>query len=891
MSTIGSYKVDARKLSRATNIALFMLEEYGGYSPEDLELGLPDIELHFSANHIHVSATLGEDQVDAEGRERPMRIHFKVDADCSDGIVPEGVTTLSLPAFDLLSSLRNGSGSADNGVLDGDVVLSLHPNDGQYPEREGTHVLEVIPAHTFRPRVIPVRSVEQNKIDMCDLTAPKLKGSLPFDMTELLNFGRVARDEDGILLDPQRGLVLAQHPSGWMMSGFTVPAEDESDLSIEQPVVLSPRMATLVGLLQMGEIEKAVEVARAENVRRRAVSRIAAIAAARDIAPSEVTDIFFESAGRLRIAAAQRAQGQVESRKNRVKGGAEVAFAKTLLAGLSDESVDHIVYAATRILSECGDIQDPDALKDYAEQLHELSDDEQVRALATLLHFTPANLREDMDESFVAAVGSGVLFATLADLRGVDESVIREADDLTSFEFASAIHQIAGRNEFIRVTDAALEAAQGSVHRGAWGRLVARYLEGEDALLELFAGLEELDGPDIEAVSISDHVAQKWLSEARERAKGTIAVSEHGRLLYASDDVYISDAAYQPDPRKFAARDVNGVEMRLNLNRVLELVAEKSDQWSIDVSSSDFSFVVDRIARLGRPGKSGAAALGVARWSPLGRQDVSGRLSDLPVRDHTRTLEGYRIPRLSEPIEDGEHGVLRVLGLGDNEDEVQFSVPVLRARAKGVSGPVAFTFTHEAIHDLVYFASEQGPSLTLALKQDGRLVARGRGRAIVVRMANPTQIPEEMAHAASFFTDGVEWKAGLLSEKEVLDDLAKYYDVITTTSDEPGVDDVIAQEVGESVGHSEDKVPWRDESSILRPTPSLSEYVQGDLFSDLMLESMVSDALEMLDDEELGIADSGLEEVVKADMKRQHRSRYTDVDREPSRSRTASIRT
>lgn len=889
MSTIGTYKVDAHKLSRATNIVLFMLEEYGGYSPEDLELGLPNIELHFAPNCVYVSATLGENQLDAEGRERPMHINFRIEAICADGYAPRGVTTLTVPAFDLLASLRNGSGSADNGVLDGDVVLALQPNDGMYPEREGTHILEIIPAHTFRPRTIPVRSVEENKVDLRTLAVPKAKGTLPLDMTELLNFGRVARDEDGILLDPQRGVLLAQHASGWMVNRFDVLGEDgeELELSLEQPVVLSPRIATLIGLLQMGEAKAAVEEARIENARRRAMARIAALAAARDVAREEVSKIIHEAAGRLRIMQAQRTQSLVEARKNRVEGDAEVAFAASLLQDISEDAAKYVIYTAARLLAESGHARDADTVRSYMERLSERTDEEHVRSLAALLHFMPEDVRQD--PSFAVVVGNGVMLAALAELRGVDESEVRmDSDSVTSFDHASAIHQLVGRNEFIRVVDAAVEAARYSPHKHLWGRQVIHYLQGEDALLELFAGIEELEEPDIGAVSISNYISQKWLSEATERAKGFVTLDPKGRILYISDDVYVSDAAYQRDPQKFAAKRVGNAELRLNLDKMLDLVEEESDQWSIDVSASDFSFVVDRVARLGHSGKSGAVAMGIVRWSPKGRGDVAGRLDDVSVRDHTQTVEGYRIPGLSKSDEYSEHGVLRVLGLGDDEKRVQFSVPIWGVQAKDVSGPVAFAFSHESIHDLIYFASEQESVLTLALKQDGRLVARGDDRAIVVRTASTTQIPEEMAHAVSFFTDGVEWKAGLLSKQELLEDLSKYYDVIMMAPEKVEENASLSAEekLGVDLQGQLELLALTNEVVVLsertparrrrrrRSSPDAAGVVQGDLFEELFLEQIVSDAIDRLDDEEAVLADVDFEDVVKRVVREQVKNRH-----------------
>lgn len=640
-------RVNPAALSRAVVLANVIATEYGQTEEEKSKLAV-----FFRENEIIVAATLDENVTrtsEENPRPRPMRFRFQVpmlDNALEESRALEVGTWIR--ARDLLVSLRNRVENSQNyGVLNEDepVIIEVHGD----MDEQGRHFPSQISVDPD-----PSSALSKREFDVLEGVDPqafeKLEprtadAGLPdLDADALIELGGLTDPEAGVLISPHKpahlvgvrenAIILSQmgEPEHLSEQADLLDEPSSTERRIEERVVLSPRLATAVGLAQsaMEEAQKAEQ--RSETARRSGAVAIAALAAALDVEAQDARQPALET---LRQNFGEDiVKKALRSAKRKKERGQEAArFAERIITQVPEPEMPFLVEAMSEAYTaEISQVEDQ-SLQMLQEQA---GGDQTVLTLGqAYLAGRYASTHDEPDQAlelFTAEVSEAVGETVLREearqiIAAVPES--QELEDLRNTDYASAAISIKGRR-WRGLMNEVLEAVP-EQHLDDWWATFDQHMREEELRLiedghteipdklayeDPEQGILKSGRPSAGDIKLPSSLREKWLRECQLNVQGRIWQDEQGRVYAGFGDarsgtITISDIARRPDPEQFPVRNAQEIEDARRQGRLYDFKTE--------LDSEDVRPIAQRIGSLslGEDRLEGAReTVFVGRWVP-----------------------------------------------------------------------------------------------------------------------------------------------------------------------------------------------------------------------------------------------------------------------------------
>lgn len=769
-------EVNPVALSRALVLASAFAMEYGR-TPEERQR----IAIFFRGSDVLLAADVDRDGSRTVADEpRPFKFRFSVPATPADVDAAAVVAGATIRIQDMIEALRNREKNSHNyGILDADTPVSIEVRlteedlDLPYPEREPREVV-IHPTRdgSLSPRVFEtLGGAALDSFDELDFPTPE-RGLVDLSGDAMIEMGGLADPQVGVYLDPvgegkmigasERGLMLATF-EGWpsrerQMDMLEQVGQEsaESGRSLDEPAVLSDRLAIAAGFTQLSFED--VAKSRQRNATDQVTARVmaAAVAATLDL-DSEDGDrprarLLDAAVGEKPVSAALGAAGRKEAPLD-----AATAFARRLAREVGDEQRERVAQAL--------ELAYGDRVGEAEQRIARgaLSGESDLERLVAVYLATGSEAHFARDAAQV--VGSALLREEarrlLASLPGTQDMEQLRTGDL-ALAAMRAFQRRAGR-----LTDILLnEVPEG--RRREWWRTLVGYMrqldvprEARRAVAGDGQGGVRTEQPASGLLKLPSDLREAWLRECQYPVQGQLwKDSASGRVHLGIADpsagrIYISDTAVQPDPHAYPVSP----EMAEAL-----IAKGQSFDWKGTLWSSDVDDVTQRVVGMveGRHDESREPeVLFVARWSPDAErvpEEDAGVLAHFNTPEQQRLLRtgegeiaGRAVVQARNPKEPAETvdvaGQLRVFGFDAHGERLYLDLPMKArptSRQRDIE-PVAFALDARRLHDLLAFISRPARQTVLSVS-DGvvRLFSDRRDRVSVVPTLGRSQVPEAL---------------------------------------------------------------------------------------------------------------------------------------------------
>jgi len=580
-----------------------------------------------------------------DGSPRPFRLMADVPgtSEATDPSVTQWAVRARIE--DILRSLRTRQEQAERqGVISGPVTLELLADEQGRPRQ-----LRVIPAGSV-PRMIELTA----RLDPTSVPARGTAKAVTRSVGRIqgdtwLTLGQMASEGSGVLIEPGYGElpphVAAVGARGSVVMGIEAEQLDlESSMDGNRPdaMIVSPRMAHILGLLQDGVVEVARQGARAQLQEITSKAQAAAVTALLDIDGDTPGALYAAAMVSLGEIGAQRLLSTVDEKSSVVDQA--VAFANTVITDEPTTATRLTADSLRQGFAQMPGTVAPSVLSVLREAIP-AGDDQGVRLALATGYLSAGGNTPVLVDRIATVLGEQEVFATVTQMRG--GIAPSDATPMERPESAKAMIRVAQKRHEA-LLDALLRRVddQPEALEGMWNRI--------EAWQEEFGGITSDWRKDFQSRRTkrgagarptatwwrpSDGLRQQMMEAAARETLGRVGVDAEGRVSANWSDArlgsfVISDVAIQPDPKQFPLSEASRAD-------ALRKQVTAPTGFVVDVHADDLRRIGLRVSGMIRPDRPRQAGpdgritgpVVIGRWSADSNATVQQVTSALDPKD------------------------------------------------------------------------------------------------------------------------------------------------------------------------------------------------------------------------------------------------------------------